>query len=223
MARSFNGSGDRIRFGAPDTSWTVGTVSFRFKHTSTSVMTMVALEQDNGRNGFAILANPFSVGRIYVEGYPGTSPAAVSIATSGTPAANDGVYHHCGFCWNFAASSTNKFYYDATDQGANSGSGAAWGWAAGDITEQIAIGEDYGPFYSDYNGSIADFALWDVQLNADEIAALSKGVSPNRIRPTALQMHVPLVRDVRDLRGRSVASLVGGTVVDHPRLVGGAV
>jgi len=49
-----------------------------------------------------------------------------------------------------------------------------------------------------------------VQLTADEIAALSKGFPPNLVRPTSLDMHVPLVRDVRDLRGRAISSLVGG-------------
>jgi hypothetical protein len=222
MARSFNGSTDRISLGSPGT-WNPGTIAFRFKHTSTSVMVLASIVQNNARRGFSILANPFSVGRIYVECYPGSTPTAVGIASSGTPAMNDGNWHHCAFNFNQNNGQSNELFLDGTSVGAANAS-ADWGWThSGDISENIDIAKDPGGFYANYTGSLADYALWTgVQLTADEIAALAKGVPPNRIRPTSLEIHMPMVRDVRDLRGRAV-SVTGGTVVDHPRLDGGAV
>lgn len=41
-------------------------------------------------------------------------------------------------------------------------------------------------------GRIAEAGIWNVQLNASEIAALAKGVSPLRIRPNALVAYWPL-------------------------------
>lgn len=223
MARSFNGTNEHVYFGTPDNAWTSGCIAFRFKHTSTTVMVLSSIVQNNGRRGFSILANPFSTGRIYVECYPATTPTAVAIASSGTPAMNDGAWHHCAFNWNHNSGQSNELFVDGSSVGQQNAS-ANWGWSfSGDLSEMINIGEDYTGFYADYNGSIAEWGLWaGVQLTADEIVALSKGYSPNRIRPTALQMHVPLVRDVRDLKGRA-ASVSGGTVVDHPRVIGGAV
>lgn len=44
-----------------------------------------------------------------------------------------------------------------------------------------------------FNGQIAEAAVWSVALTADEIVALSKGVSPNLIRPTSLVAYYPLL------------------------------
>lgn len=66
------------------------------------------------------------------------------------------------------------------------------------------------------DGGIADVALWNVALSADEIAALAKGISPLLIRPAALAFYAPLVRQLINLKGAAALSLTGtGAVADH--------
>lgn len=43
-----------------------------------------------------------------------------------------------------------------------------------------------------FTGQIAECAMWNVALTATEIAALSRGVSPLRIRPAALKFYSPI-------------------------------
>jgi hypothetical protein len=45
---------------------------------------------------------------------------------------------------------------------------------------------------TDFNGRIAEVALWNEELDADEIAALARGASVRRIRPLALVAYWPL-------------------------------
>lgn len=223
MARTF-ASGDHIYYGdAPIAAWATGTVAFRFKHTGTAVMTMMSLDSPGSTSyGFDILANPFSVGRVFVEAF-NNSTARVQIASNPTPPSNDGNWHHLAYVWDTASGGLNTFYLDGASVGtANSSSG--WTVGAVSFPARIQLADDTTGFYSDYAGSLADFGLWsNAQLNADEVAALAKGYPAHLIRPTSLEMHVPLVRDTRDLRGRAVSAIVGTTVSDHPRVIGGAV
>lgn len=67
---------------------------------------------------------------------------------------------------------------------------------------------------------LADFALWDVELDADELASLSKGFKAYRVRPQSLKYYIPMVRDVIELRqGTTVtASANAPTIAVHPRV-----
>lgn len=42
------------------------------------------------------------------------------------------------------------------------------------------------------NGRLAEFAIWNVALSADEIYSLSRGISPHMVRPEALVWHPEL-------------------------------
>lgn len=224
MARTF-AVGDHLYYPGPASgSWTTGTIAFRFKHTSTAVMLMAQIGPASTLNdGFDILANPFSVGRIFAEGYAGTGGAKVQVASPASPAYNDGALHSMVFVWDRANGSTSTLYID----GASVGTGvatAAWNLGGGSGNPRIGLGDDTSGFYTDYAGTLSDFAVWgDAKLNADEIAALAKGFPAHLIRPTSLSVHIPLVRDTHDLRGGVATTTVGTSVSDHPKNVGGAV
>lgn len=68
------------------------------------------------------------------------------------------------------------------------------------------------------SGSIAEAAIWNVALDAAEVAALAKGMSPRFIRPAALVYYAPLVREVRDLKGNAVTDTSSQSSLDHPRV-----
>lgn len=69
------------------------------------------------------------------------------------------------------------------------------------------------------NGRLADAAVWNVALSADEIASLAKGFKPTRVRPQSLVFYAPLIRDLNDLRGAlPLTNNNSATVTDHPRV-----
>jgi len=69
-------------------------------------------------------------------------------------------------------------------------------------------------------GSIAETAIWNVELTAAEIASLAAGFTPDQIRPQSLQFYAPLIRNLADLRlGRTITNVNGATVSTHPRII----
>jgi hypothetical protein len=70
-----------------------------------------------------------------------------------------------------------------------------------------------------FTGQLAEFAIWNATLTADEINSLAQGFKPPRIRPQSLLYYVPLVRDVQELRsGIPFTAVNAPTVFDHPRV-----
>lgn len=71
-----------------------------------------------------------------------------------------------------------------------------------------------------FNGFIAEVAIWDAALNADEISSLAKGFTPDQIRPQSLQFYAPLVRNLQDFRGGlAITNNNTATVATHPRII----
>lgn len=86
----------------------------------------------------------------------------------------------------------------------------------------VAIGVRWATTLGNYfTGELADVGVWNVALNADEIASLSRGVRCLAVRPQSLVFYAPLVRDLVDLRGGlAITNTNAATVVKHPRVYG---
>ena len=70
-----------------------------------------------------------------------------------------------------------------------------------------------------WQGDIAEAAVWNVALSADDFTALNAGVSPLFVRADALVFYAPLIRDVIDIfGGNSITTNGTVTVSDHPRV-----
>lgn len=70
-----------------------------------------------------------------------------------------------------------------------------------------------------YSGLIAEVGIWAAALTVDEIASLSKGFTPDQVRPQSLRFYAPLVRLFRDLRGGLTINSSGAPQPDtHPRV-----
>jgi len=67
-----------------------------------------------------------------------------------------------------------------------------------------------------FGGQCAEVALWNVALQAGEIAALGKYVSPLLVRPTSLTHYWPLIRDPVPGFGGSFTTTGTTTVQTHP-------
>lgn len=70
-----------------------------------------------------------------------------------------------------------------------------------------------------FSGDIADVGIWNVALDAAEIASLAKGVACRLVRPQSLVFYAPLIRDLVDeMRGLTITNNNTAAVADHPRI-----
>jgi hypothetical protein len=69
------------------------------------------------------------------------------------------------------------------------------------------------------NGRIAEVGVWSIALTGAEIAGLSKGIKPPRIRPQNIVLYAPLIRNIQDTRGGiTFTNENSATVANHPRV-----
>jgi hypothetical protein len=113
----------------------------------------------------------------------------------------------------YSATNNRRPYIDGSAGTANTGSATV-------TFDQLLISATTNTTATNnFDGKLADIAVWDVALTDAEIVSLAKGFKPYRIRPQSLRTYVPLIRNLQDVRG--VVSLTannGPTVADHPRV-----
>src|SRR3990172_9389244 len=111
-----------------------------------------------------------------------TTATGIAASTTGYSA---NVWQHA--CAVFVSATVRRAYVNGGSEGTNATSRAPTGM------NNTLIGAVQGVALSTFmSGRIAEAGIWNVQLNASEIAALAKGVSPLRIRPNALKAYWPL-------------------------------
>lgn len=125
------------------------------------------------------------------------------------PSVSTGAWHHA-LC--FQNGTGSRVYLDGVAGGA---AGAA---AMGNHATSLAFGGN------NFDGKIAEVAIWDVALvEASEIPALAKGISPLLVRPQSLKGYWPIIGNVSpepDLRNGNNATLTGSpTAFPHPRIL----
>jgi len=122
-----------------------------------------------------------------------------------------GSWQHCGF--SASASSQGVFYLNGASDG-----GFAW-TAPGAYGGAKAIGATAGGGGNNYDGMIAQLAVWDgVELTADQFAALAAGFDPRLVCGDGLVFLMPLYgrRDPEP----DIVSGITGAVVNGPIAVG---
>lgn len=141
--------------------------------------------------GLNLSAGSGNVGWAISNGYLGTSlkPFGFSLDTGST--SNDPVVYMSG-----TPSSPTRL--------ATPSYGAAGVWTFG----------NRGDGARNWDGQLAEVAIWDVILTDDEFAALAKGVSPALIRPQSLKEYLPFVRSPQSRILGAVT--VGGTPLAQP-------
>lgn len=77
----------------------------------------------------------------------------------------------------------------------------------------IRLGSQAGTNFMD--GKLAEVGIWNVALNADEVAALAKGFSPQLIRPASLVHYYPLIRGTVNTGGGSTTTRDRGKGAAH--------
>lgn len=88
-----------------------------------------------------------------------------------------------------------------------------------DSEKSVRIGRTKDTFFAMYTGDIAEFAIYNGQLTADERNALaSKKLRPIHVAPQKITAYNRLIRDTNDLFGDWTNTVSGSwtSVVDHP-------
>lgn len=131
-------------------------------------------------------------------------------ATTGTSGITTGVWYHGAAVY---VSTSNRSVFLDGAKFTNNTSATPSGLARTTIGAFTAAGT-----IAFFDGAIAEVGIWNAALADAEIASLAAGVSPLRIRPSALVLYVPLWRDISDYRGGvSLTNYSTTAADDHPR------
>ncbi len=211
MAYEFNGSTQCLYLGsAPVTAVPLTMACFFNNDNATANRRMLCLVKD-ANTGFYLEASGF-IGGDPVSAVSDNGGATVRAST--TTGYTVGTWHHC--CGVFTSSTSRTAYINGGSAGTNTTSN----------TPAAPTGTSVGAMYtgsltSPFDGRIAEPAIWNVALNAAEVASLAKGVSPALIRPESLVFYPPLVRDLTELvGGTSLTAANSPTIAAHPRVYG---
>jgi hypothetical protein len=160
------------------------------------------------RQAFSGTAN-----RFYCEVFKNNTTSTTLNST--TVGATDTWYHVC---------LTYKFVTDGTSElrlYVNGSQEASSTVAVGPINQQTAAVEigrrAFSGFQFPANARMAEVAIYNTTLSADEVASLADGMTPDKVSPQGLVLYAPLVRDLIDLKGNTLTNN-STTVVDHPRV-----
>jgi hypothetical protein len=210
MARTFNGTNDALRATTTPVTAVPLTIACWFNQTASAAGLLVSIGVNGGVDRLQIFTNgPLSqaVAATSIQG--GTSAQAT---VAGVPTA--GEWHHAAGV--FESSTSRTAYWNGTAGTPNTTSATPSG------VNSVVIGARYNTTLGAYfSGGIAEVAIWNAALTAEEIASMSKGFHPTLIRPASLRFYSPLIREVQDLRGGlSIGELGTGTTAStHPRII----
>ncbi len=219
MARSFDGSGDKIYYSdVPQVSQ--GTISLWFNAASLPAAdtraAMFVFFDETAAEPFGtydklIWINSAGLVRGYIyDGAPKTA--------SSTTAAATGEWHH--FALTFDGSNL-RAWFDGVNEGTIAAGDAYAGYtnpgfALCGLTLDFAIPEATA---ARFNGALAEVAVWSAVLTTGEVASLARGYSPAFVRPGSLAVHNPLVRGTNNRRRYDAGAVTGTTIVPHSRII----
>ena len=125
---------------------------------------------------------------------------------------SNNVWHHCAGV--FTSNTSRTIYYNGLDSGTNTANVTPSGVNTITIGRLTTLGVNWHA-----NAFIAECAVYNAALTADEIASLAKGMTCDKVRPQNLVFYAPLVRDLIDQKGgRVITTNNGATVANHPQV-----
>jgi hypothetical protein len=166
---------------------------------------LMSLRNSDGSQRFSLVAVGSASDVLQAQ----TTIASVTTGAASTTAGYDaGTWYHA--CAVYASSTSRAAYIN----GANKGTSAVSAAPSGIDRVRLAV---------DYDGKIAEAAIWNVALTDAEVLLASKAVSPLMVRPDALVAYWPMIGKYSpeiDVVG-TYPLTISGTVpaADHPRVI----
>lgn len=214
MARTFDSTTDRITFGTAAMP-TTGSITLWFfpnwvDNDGVSHEWFMAHAAEPSPGSFRLLK--FSNGNFFGGWYTaGVDHRVVLAHTSYT--VNSGAWNHLALTWNDTSNVTTA-YLNGTSIG-------SFGTLVTFTTTQtLTIGNSTAESGGNLNfdGDIAEFGLYNADLTAGEVTALSKGFAPTLVRPQSLVNYLPLLREVIAYKGPAATDTTTAVAV-HPRII----
>lgn len=208
MALSFNGTGDFINETVAAVSGYPASCSGWFYPTQNSVAKVAFTVRSTDSNE-----------RLQVTQQSDGSGFKVVVRSGGTFSAEAGqayslnTWAHVCAVWESSSLlkiSVNGATFSTVNPGATPGALNETGYQGGRISGAAPT--------STYQGYACEQGIWNVVLTQEECVALSKGMSPKRIRPSSLVRYIRCIRSSKELKGNA-NTLTGTTVVPHPRII----
>jgi len=217
MAITFASSADIIYYPVPGAPVDQGTVAFWMKTSQVLANVSVASYwSGSSRDGYGFIMNNVA-NKLSFIAYGVASQRVLLTSTSNI---NNGVWRHIAAVYDRVGGNSNQLYIDgALDVSVN----ASAGWTTPSTNYYFNLGDSIDTFWGSYVGDTAEVAQWTTKLTADDVASLARGVGPMRVRPDALQLYAPQVREIRPVKmdWTPVANVAGTTVGTHPPMLGG--
>ena len=214
MARSFDGTNDRLDYDHSISSWTAVSGFAWLTWTGGGTSEYVLVDGNDALSSRSVLWNTAGTTDFAVSF--GASTCAVYFNT--LPSSTLRAY---GFSWDGDTNNDPVAYCSGVDDSLTPVStGGTWPGPVDKIQVggRIAGGDRF------WTGTIGNVALWNANLSAAEHLALARGASPLLIQPTKLVFYAPLNgADTRDWIGGLVPT-DSGTTAAESRLssIGGA-
>ncbi len=212
MAYSFNGSNQYISSTTTPVTAVPITISAWFYGSSTAISNgIISPTNSSGSDSFRLQAVQSSIGQTVRGGSFATGFTTGNANTTTTWSAT--VWNNASVV--FASSTSRTVYLNNGGAGTNTTSNTPSG------IDRLLIGVliNASALFNYISGYLAEIGVWNVSLNADELSALNKNISPELIRPQSLVFYSPLIRNLIDVRqGRALVNNNTATVIQHPRI-----
>ena len=211
MAYDFNGTSQSLQTASAPVSTLPITMACWFNSTSdTSAQTLISIANSTGGFGGArLIAEGTQAGDPIKADYTNGGGTGFARTTSGYTANN---WHHA--CGVYTSKSSRSAYLDGGSSATDTSFISEFASNALTIAGRFNNGT-IGLFAV---GRIAEVGIWNAALTAAEIASLAKGMTCDKVRPSALVFYAPLVRQLLDAKGGLTIINNGATVANHPRI-----
>lgn len=210
-------SGDYVQYAMQQPPPTTrGCIAIRFRTTQNSgnIVPFSRVGPSSSNQGIQFTLTG-STGTMTVYAKYNTSSTAFDAITP-TGGYNDGNWHTVA-C-NFEQGSSKPFSFYADGSLITSGTSNVNSWTI--VSGTTRIGKSIDTFWNNFVGDLADVVWFDENLTAEEIAAYHKGFSPMSIKPSNVELYIPLIRSVNTLTGQATSAQVGVSASAHPRVFG---
>lgn len=205
MAYDFDGSGQYLTFTRSYSSVTAWSCAAWINLDAKAAYDGLLVSRSSGAQGLIIsgAAGDADLGYLWEASADEFNAASMLQPANGT--------------WNLiglAVSSTAATIYQATRNGSvnswtntkthNGKSPSAWNLGRDSFGSRLI------------DGRIAEFAMWSATLTSDDFAQMARGFCPAFIKPASLNVYMPLVRDLVDVReGVAITNNGSAMVADH--------
>lgn len=210
MARDFNGTtGYLTNSNAPVTAMPLTIAAWFYPDSVTGQHIIAGVGKSSVNTDMWVIRTNGSALNALSESTTGNGQASISTVSTG-------VWQHA--CGVFKSSTSRIAYLNGTASTTNTVSSSPSG------INLTRIGVRPKLTLTDYfDGRIQEVGIWNVALDAAEIAALAKNYSPKHIRPTALKFYCKIIgRDspeIDEWGGLQMTVTGTASVIQHERMI----